>query len=101
MERLLSFTRKCGLAALHLAWVLSLILLQAGPANATGGTPKIINVNTLADTKADDGSCSLREAIIAANMNKTSGYKSGECAAGSSLTIDEIRLTLAGTYALT
>src|SRR5688500_8656260 len=100
MECFTGFTRKWGLAALHLAWVLSVIFLLAGPAHATG-TPKIINVNSLADTKADDGACSLREAIIAANTNKASGYKSGECATGSSLTTDVIRLTLAGTYALT
>ena len=32
---------------------------------------------------ADDGECTLREAIIAANGNATSGISTGECAAGA------------------
>jgi CSLREA domain-containing protein len=38
-----------------------------------------ISVNTTNDTIADDGFCSLREAVIAANTNTTSGVTAGEC----------------------
>jgi CSLREA domain-containing protein len=41
-----------------------------------------ITVNTTADTTANDGFCSLREAITAANNNTASGTLAGECVAG-------------------
>lgn len=41
-----------------------------------------ITVNITADTAANDGFCSLREAITAANTNTSSGVLPGECAAG-------------------
>ncbi len=49
-----------------------------------------IVVNDTGDTAADDGVCTLREAIIAANANTASGAMGGECIAGddSSETID-------------
>lgn len=55
-----------------------LALLPAGPAYAA-----TITVNSTADTTADDGECTLREAITAANTNTASGAMTGECAAGS------------------
>jgi CSLREA domain-containing protein len=42
-----------------------------------------ITVNTTADTVADDSTCSLREAILAANDNLPSGETIGECAGGA------------------
>lgn len=42
-----------------------------------------ITVTTTADISADDGSCSLREAITAANDDAVSGGVPGECPAGS------------------
>jgi CSLREA domain-containing protein len=45
-----------------------------------GGT---ITVTTNADTEANDGKCSLREAITAANNNAPSGAAAGECVAGT------------------
>lgn len=42
-----------------------------------------ITVTTTADVVADDGLCSLREAIIAANTNSPSGSTLGECVAGT------------------
>ena len=57
-----------------------------------------IAVNTQADTVADDGTCSLREAITAANADTASGASTGECAAGSGA--DTISLP-AGTYTRT
>ena len=41
-----------------------------------------ITVNTTADTVANDGTCSLREAITSANTHAASGAASGECIAG-------------------
>ncbi|NWG34667.1 MAG: CSLREA domain-containing protein [Chloroflexi bacterium] len=57
---------------------LLLILVLAGssfPVHAAG----TITVNTLTDSIADDGQCSLREAVIAANTDTATGG----CAAGS------------------
>lgn len=42
-----------------------------------------ITVNSPADVVADDGVCTLREAIMAANTDTSSGASTGECAAGS------------------
>jgi CSLREA domain-containing protein len=56
------------------------------PAYAAG-----IVVNTAGDTvNANDGRCSLREAITAANTNTASGPAAGECAAGSEAGGDDI-----------
>jgi CSLREA domain-containing protein len=50
-----------------------------------------ITVNSTADVAADDGQCTLREAIIAANTDTASGGALGECSAG--LGDDTIDLT--------
>lgn len=42
-----------------------------------------ITVNSVADTAANDGVCTLREAITAANTDTASGALAGECLAGS------------------
>jgi len=42
-----------------------------------------ITVNDPGDVAADDGKCTLREAIIAANTNTASGAMAGECVAGT------------------
>lgn len=42
-----------------------------------------ITVNSTADVEADDGECTLREAIVAANNDAASGATTGECEAGS------------------
>ena len=42
-----------------------------------------IVVNSLADSLSNDGTCTLREAVIAANKDASTGDKPGECAAGS------------------
>ncbi|MEO8133896.1 MAG: CSLREA domain-containing protein, partial [Betaproteobacteria bacterium] len=41
-----------------------------------------IVVNSAADVAANDGQCTLREAITSANTNTVSGALPGECAAG-------------------
>ena len=78
--------------ALALALMLSLTMLHGTAHAAT------ITVNTTADVVADDGVCSLREAITAANTDTSSGATGGECAAGSGA--DTITLS-AGTITLT
>jgi CSLREA domain-containing protein len=63
------------------------------PAYAAG-----IVVNTAGDTvNANDGLCSLREAITAANTNTASGPAAGECAAGSGADT----ISFAGNYTIT
>jgi CSLREA domain-containing protein len=59
---------------------LSLVLAAAPAVSAYATT---IPVSTNADTVADDGACSLREAITAANTDTASGVTGGECPAGS------------------
>ena len=64
---------------------------------ATAGYAATITVNSTADVIANDGECTLREAILAANTNTTSGAMPGECAAGQALpTVDAIVFNIAG-----
>ena len=58
-----------------------------------------ITVTSLADVAANDGDCTLREAITAANTDTASGAAAGECAAGSGA--DTITFGAAGTITLT
>src|SRR5262245_2230279 len=57
-----------------------------------------ITVNSTADTAVDDGACTLREAITAANTNTASGAMMGECAAGeaSPTVVDTIAFAIPG-----
>ncbi len=61
--------------------------LLAAVALLSGRTPvaraATIVVNSSADTVANDGACTLREAITAANTNTASGAAAGECVAGT------------------
>ena len=57
-----------------------------------------IQVTSRDDVIADDGACTLREAIIAANEDFYSGIKKGECPAGDGA--DKIVLNLPGVYEL-
>jgi CSLREA domain-containing protein len=66
---------------------------NVSPAHAAG----IIVVNSDADTVADDGFCTLREAITAANSDTASGATAGECAAGSGADT----ITFAANYTIT
>lgn len=60
-----------------------------------------ITVSTTSDLIANDGQCTLREAIIAANTNTASGGATGECVAGEDANTDTIILSSASTYSLT
>jgi CSLREA domain-containing protein len=64
-------------------------LLLLAPAGAHGAA---IYVNTSDDVVGDDGVCSLREAVTAANENDPSGASAGECAAGDPTAMDVIVL---------
>ena len=61
----------------------------------------VITVDTTADSVANDGQCSLREAITAANTDTASGVSVGECTGGSgddtiTLALDTYQLSLSG-----
>lgn len=56
-----------------------------------------LTVTTTSDVTADDGLCSLREAVVAASTDVASGSSAGECGAGGNT--DTIYLP-AGTYYL-
>ena len=60
--------------------IITLLLVFAIPLHARATT---IAVNTTSDVRAEDGQCSLREAVIAANSDTASGSTPGECPAGS------------------
>lgn len=55
------------------------VTLILTPALALSAT---ITVNSIVDEVADDGICSLREAIVSANSDTSSGTLAGECEAG-------------------
>ena len=46
-----------------------------------------ITVNGTGDSAANDGSCTLREAIVSANTDTASGAMAGECDAGSAVDV--------------
>ncbi len=58
-----------------------------------------LTVNSIADTAANDGVCTLREAITSANTDTASGAAAGECAAGSGT--DTITFSVTGIINLT
>ena len=63
-----------------------------------GKAETVITVTSTLDNLKNDGVCTLREAIIAANKDQPSGNKGSECSAGNGT--DTIILP-AGTYTLT
>ena len=79
------------------AFVVALVVLGSlGVAQVAAGS---ITVNSLADVAANDGACTLREAIIAANTDTASGAASGECSAGAAGT-NGITFSTSGTINL-
>ena len=59
-----------------LAFVLLALALMPTPTHAARGAPlTTIVVNSLADSAADDGMCTLRKAITSANTNTASSAK--------------------------
>jgi CSLREA domain-containing protein len=76
----------------------SLIFLLSGAKLAAAENQIVVTIS--ADIVADDGHCSLREAIIAANTNAPSGAHPDECPAGSATATDVIILEAGETYHL-
>lgn len=80
-------------------FALSAQVSLAGVANSDQGSSfSTITVNNTADVIANDGSCTLREAVTAANTNTPSGSLPGECIAGSA---DDMISLPAGQFVLT
>ena len=68
----------------------------------TSAVASTITVNSIADVSANDGQCTLREAITAANTNTASGAMAGECVAGTSgLDTIEFKIPAAGVKTIT
>lgn len=59
----------------------------------TAGASATLVVNSKADVVADDGECTLREAITAANSDTASGATPGECEAGDGADVIEFAIT--------
>lgn len=59
-----------------------------------------ITVNSTADTEANDGVCTLREAIKAANTDTASGASGGECLAGSGTDTIEFNISGVGPHTI-
>src|SRR3954454_5298916 len=78
--------RRAGRAGRWLiAALVATLALAVAPAWATrvARAAAPIAVTSTADVLANDGQCTLREAVIAANTDKASGALAGECPAGS------------------
>lgn len=84
--------RATSIGAVSAALVVLVLYFFASPGRAAA----TIVVNSSADTSADDGSCTLREAILASNSNTASGATPGECIAGDS-GVDSINFNITGT----
>ena len=76
-------------------WIFSFLTVVS---HVTASPSAEITVNSTADILADDGQCTLREAITAANNNTPSGISAGECPAGEN-GVDTI-VVPAGAYTL-
>ena len=75
----------------------TLAVLVASAAFVPTAPAATITVNSTGDAVADSGTCSLREAIIAANGNAASGATANECAAGAAVpTVDRIEFGISG-----
>lgn len=72
------------------------IALLAACSGAPPASAATIVVDGTDDVVADDGVCTLREAVIAANTDTPSGATPGECNAGAGADVIELP---AGTYA--
>jgi len=74
------------------------LVLAVGPAIAPAPPPPSITVNSTADTIDNDNACTLREAIVAATMNKPSTDTTNGCLAGIiAPAVDTIAFDIPGT----
>lgn len=80
--------------------VILLILLAVALSPRRVSAASIV-VNSLTDAVANNGLCTLREAIQAADLNTASGGAAGECAAGTNdPVVDVITFSVSGTITL-
>lgn len=80
---------------LSLLGLLTLLLGAVDPAPAA-----VIMVTMKDDVVADDGRCSLREAVDAANLDSPSGRTQGECVAGQRSPVVDVIQLRRGIYRL-
>ncbi len=85
------FTR-FHLARIAFLFILLISMIGVVPARAAA----TIIVNSLADSTLNDGGCTLREAIIAANTETASGAAAGECVRGTGADTIVIATSLSG-----
>jgi len=92
--------KKSFLKTLTLGLILAVLAGSALSAFSfqTAKAATTITVNSTLDQNGNDGLCTLREAIIAANTDKASGNKAKECPAGSG---DDVIQLEPKTYTLT
>src|SRR5512145_516744 len=97
MDTTLSTTKTRTISLLTIAALIfaSFLTMGFGPQGVV-----TIKVTSADDVLADDGICTLREAIIAANTNTPSGASPGECPAGQDANQDIITLSNGVTYSL-
>jgi CSLREA domain-containing protein len=88
---------RLGLICVSLLVVFCLFLSTRPNSMARGAPRAAFVVNSNADTIADDGFCTLREAITNANGDSQLYATAGECAAGSGADT----ITFAGNYTIT
>lgn len=93
-----------GMSILFAVLIAAVVLLAmqygfvSGQATAVPARPQaVIVVNSTLDVVADDGLCTLREAVTAANLDAASGVMTGECAAGNGA---DVIVLSAGMYTL-
>lgn len=80
--------------------ILFLSLLTFMAIGARSAMAATITVNNTADVTANDGNCTLREAIIAANTDTASGAAVGECAAGAGTDTINFNISGAGVHTI-
>lgn len=92
-QNFLNILNKLPKSGLIILMLISFLSMQKMPSAYAAG----ITVNSTADVIADDGQCTLREAITAANTDTASGLMAGECTAGNG---DDAITLPADTYTL-
>ena len=78
--------------------VAGLLAILVGTSGAAHGAQIVVTMKD--DVVADDGRCSLREAIGAANTGLPSGGQPGECIAGQRVPVVDVILLRRGIYRL-
>lgn len=91
--RVITQNRSNTLLLILLSTVLFFCYLLFAPKTVSAAT---LEVNSIADDQDNDGECTLREALIAANTNTTSGAVLNECIAGDA-GADTINFNIAGS----